>query len=142
MALFGRFLGGEGKATARGLALLEAGRFSEAADQLRVVALGSAGVPDDSLASYHFRQALLGEGRRLLRSGEAARAVSWLAEAATLWPRYADLQFLHGAALALAGSTEADEALAAARRALRLNPDYIEARLLEAEVLRRLERPR
>ncbi|MBK6733020.1 MAG: hypothetical protein IPG61_02800 [bacterium] len=142
MSLLGRFLGGDGKASARGLALLEEGRFSEAAEQLRLIALGPGGTPEDSLSSYHFRHALLGEGRRLLHAGDPARAVPWLAEAASLWPRYADLQFLHGAALLLAGGSGGDEALAAARRSLRLNPDYIEARLLEAEALRRRERPR
>ena len=125
MSLLGRFLGGYGKASARGLALLEEGRFSEAAEQLRLIALGPGGAPEDSLSSYHFRHALLGEGRRLLRAGDPARAVPWLAEAASLWPRYADLQFLHGAALLLAGGSGGDEALAAARRSLRLNPDYI-----------------
>lgn len=142
MSLLGRLLGGDGKASARGLALLEEGRFDEAAGQLRPLALESSGAPADNLASYHFRQALLGEGRRLLRAGEPARAVPWLAEAASLWPRFADLQFLHGAALLLAGAAGLDAALAAARRALRLNPDYIEARLLEAEALRRLDRAR
>ena len=142
MSLLSRFLGGDGKASARGLALIEEGRFSEAAEQLRLVALGSGGAPDDSLASYHFRHALLGEGRRLLRANEPARAVPWLAEAASLWPRYADLQFLHGAALFLSGGNGLEEALSAARRSLRLNPDYIEARLLEAEALARRERPR
>lgn len=142
MSLLSRFLGGDGKASARGLALIEEGRFSEAAEQLRLVALGSGGAPDDSLASYHFRHALLGEGRRLLRAGEPARAVPWLAEAASLWPRYADLQFLHGAALYLSGGNGVEEALSAARRSLRLNPDYIEARLLEAEALAQRARPR
>lgn len=142
MSLLGRLLGVDGKASARGLALLEEGRFDEAAGQFRPLALESAGVPADNLASYHFRQALLGEGRRLLRAGEPARAVPWLAEAASLWPRFADLQFLHGAALLLAGDAGLDAALAAARRALRSNPDYVEARLLEAEALRRLDRAR
>jgi len=142
MSLLGRLLGGDSKATVRGLALIEEGRFSEAAEQLRLIALGSGGAPDDSLASYHFRQALVGEGRRLLRNGDPARAVPWLAEAAALWPRYADLQFLHGAAMLLAGGGAGDEALNAARRSLRLNPDYIEARLLEAEALRRRDRSR
>lgn len=142
MSLLGRFLGGDGKANARALALMEEGRFSEAAEQLRLLALDASGAPADSLSSYHFRQALLGEGRRLLRSGDAARAVPWLAEAASLWPRFADLQFLHGAALLLATGAGGDEVLAIARRALRLNPDYIEARLLEAEALRRRERVR
>jgi tetratricopeptide (TPR) repeat protein len=142
MSLLSRLLGGDGKASARGLALLEEGRFDEAAGHLRPLALESSGTPADNLASYHFRQALLGEGRRLLRAGEPARAVPWLAEAASLWPRFADLQFLHGAALLLAGDAGLDAALSAARRALRQNPDYIEARLLEAEALRRLDRAR
>lgn len=142
MSLLGRLLGGDGKASARGLALLEEGRFSEAAGLLRLQALEPGGAPADNLASYHFRQALQGEGRRLLRAGDAPRAVPWLAEAATLWPRFADLQFLHGAALLLAGGAGAEEALGAARRALRLNPDYVEARLLEAEALRRRDRAR
>jgi tetratricopeptide (TPR) repeat protein len=142
MSLLGRLLGGESKANARGLALLEEGRFSEAAEQFRLIALGSDGAPDDSLASYHFRKALVGEGRRLLRDGDPTRAVPWLAEAADLWPHYADLQFLHGAAMLLAGGGAGDEALNAARRSLRLNPDYIEARLLEAEILRRCDRQR
>jgi tetratricopeptide (TPR) repeat protein len=142
MPLWGRFLGGDGKAGARGLALLEQGRFDEAADLLRGAALGAGGVPGDSLASYHFRQALVGEGRRLLRSGEAGRAVPWLAEAASLWPDYADLQFLHGASLLLGGGSGADDALGAARRSLRLNPDYLEARLLEAVALQQRGRAR
>ncbi len=140
MALLDRFLGGgRERALADGIALFEEGRYAEAVASLRLVARRKS-VPAGSLAAYHFRQALLAEGRRLLRLGDAGQAVPLFAEAAEIWDRYADLHFLLGSARGLDGAW--DTALSRSRVALRLNPDYIEARLLEAASLQALERPR
>ncbi|MCB1184640.1 hypothetical protein KDM41_14515 [bacterium] len=141
MSLLGRFLGGgRNKAYAEGVTHLEEGRFAAAVDCLRVAALGDSGTPSGSLASFHFRQALLREGRRLLRSEQKAAAVPYFAEAVKLWDQYPDLHCLLGAAQGLAGDW--DRGLDEARRALRLNPDYAEARLLEAVALQQAERLR
>ncbi len=141
MSLLDRFLGGNrSKAYAEGMSLAAAGRYAEAIEHLRVAALGRADSPGGSLASVHFREALVQEGRRLLRAGDYAGAVTPLGEAAGHWDLYPDLQCLHGSAQGLAGHW--DQALVAARHALRLNSDYVEARLLEAVALVRLERPR
>jgi len=93
-----------------------------------------------SLASFHFRQALLGEGRRLMRSPDKSQALPLFAEAVTLWDQYPDLHCLFGMASGLAGDWVI--ALTESRKALRLNPDYAEARLLEAVALQGLERHR
>ena len=140
MALFDRFLrGGRHRAHAAGIALLEEGRFGEAVDQLREAAYGH-GDAATSIASYHFRLALVGEGRRLLRLGDHAGARTHFAEAVELWPVYPDLHCLLGAACAAA--QDWDDALARSRSALRVNPDYVEARLLEAAALQQLGRRR
>ncbi len=141
MSLLGRFLGsGRSKAYAEGVAHLEEGRYAEAVDSLRIAALGKSDTPSGSLASFHFRQALLREGRRLLRSEEKFRAISYFSEAAKLWDQYPDLHCLLGATHGLEGAWEA--ALVEGRAALRLNGDYVEARLLEAVALQGLERNR
>jgi len=141
MSLLTRFLrGGRSRAYAKGVALLEEGRFAEASELLRAVALDGDDQPATSLAGFHFRQSLLHEGRRHLRAEQWAKAAPWFAEAVSLWSQYPDLHCLHGAALGLAGRW--DEALPEAKSALRLNPDYIEARLLEAASLVRLDRSR
>ena len=86
MSLIGRFLGGgRSKAYAEGVTHLEEGRFAEAVDCLRIAALGKSDTPSGSLASFHFRQALLREGRRLLRSDQKSRAIPFFAEAVKLW---------------------------------------------------------
>lgn len=140
MPLWGRFLvGGRSKAYSEGMALLEAERFAEAVDRLRTAALGRSDSPSHSLASFHFRQALVAEARRLLRAGQPRAAVPFLAEAVGHWDLYPDLHCLHGAACGLGGDWE--RALAESRAALRLNADYAEARLLEAVALERLARP-
>ncbi len=133
------FGGGREHDLAEGIALLEEERYAEAVSILRTAAKRRT-VPTGSLAAYHFRQALLAEGRRLLRGGAAARAVPVFAEAVELWDRYPDLHFLLGTARGLSGSW--DDGLGAARAALRLNPDYVEARLLEATALQGLGRER
>ncbi len=139
MSLIERFLGGSrSKAYTEGMNLLEKGHYAEAVDQLRVAALGKARSPTSSLASYHFRQALVAEGRPLMRAKRFNEARDPLAEAVKLWDLYPDLHCLHGTACGFAGDW--DEALAEARIALRINPDYIEARLLEVLALVHLER--
>ncbi len=139
MSLLGRFLGGDrSNAFAEGMALMEERRFAEAANRLRIAALGRSDSPSGSLASYHFRQALVAEGRRLMRLDRSAEALDGLAEAVRLWDLYPDLHCLYGTALAQTG--EMDLALTEARCALRLNHDYIEARLLEAASLQALDR--
>jgi tetratricopeptide (TPR) repeat protein len=136
--LLDRFLrGGRGRAHAEGMALLEDGRYAEAVACLREAAHGR-GDAANSIVAYHFRQALVAEGRRLLRSGDAGGARSHFAEAAELWPVYPDLHWLLGAARAALGAWEG--ALSAARAALRINADYIEARLLEAASLQAADR--
>ncbi len=141
MSLLGRFLGsGRSKAYAEGVDHLEEGRYAEAVDSLRIAALGKSDTPSGSLASFHFRQALLREGRRLLRTEAKAEAVPYFAEAAALWDQYPDLHCLLGAAHGLTGSWET--ALVEGRVALRLNADYAEARLLEAVALQALGRDR
>ncbi len=139
MSLLDRFLGGRERVHAEGIALLEEGRFAEAVICLREAVVGRTNT-SGSLASYHFRQALLAEGRRLLRAGSPDRARDLFDEAVGLWDRYPDLHCLAGTAAGL--SADWDAALAAARTALRLNPDYVEARLLESTSLQALERPR
>ncbi len=141
MSLLGKFLGGDrSNAFAEGMALMEERRFAEAANRLRVASLGRSDSPSGSLASYHFRQALVAEGRRLMRLGQAGEAIESLSEAVRLWDLYPDLHCLHGTALAQTGQW--DLALAEARFALRLRHDYAEARLLEATALQHLERNR
>ncbi len=141
MSLLGRFLGsGRSKASAEGAAHLENGRYAEAVDCLRVAALGESDTPSGSLASFRFRQALLREGRRLLRTEDKARAIPFFAEAVKLWDQYPDLHCLLGAAEGLTGDWET--ALAEGRSALRVNSDYAEARLLEAAALQALSRDR
>ncbi|MCP4293211.1 MAG: tetratricopeptide repeat protein [bacterium] len=139
MSLLGRFLGGDrGNAYAEGMSLLEEGRFAEAADRLRVAALGRSESAKGSLASFHFRQALVAEGRRLMREGNSRKALANLSEAVRLWENYPDLHCLYGTALLQSGQTEA--ALQEGLDALRLNPDYVEARLLKAVSYQKLER--
>jgi len=131
MSLWGRFLGNRrNRACAEGVALLENGQYSEAVVLLREASLGSSDHPSGSLASFHFRQALVAEGRHHLRAGENAGAISCFSEAVKLWDPYPDLHCLHGAALGVSGNWEA--ALSCARAALRRNCDYGEDRLLEA----------
>jgi len=140
MSLLDRFLGGgRDRVHAEGIALLEEGRYAEAVVCLREAVVGRVNT-SGSLASYHFRQALLGEGRRLLRAGSPDRARVLFDEAVGLWNRYPDLHCLAGTAAGLAGDWEV--ALSAARASLRLNADYVEARLLEATALQALERSR
>jgi tetratricopeptide (TPR) repeat protein len=141
MSLLDRLLGGaRNRAFREGVALLEQEKFAEAVDRLREASLGKSDQPSGSLASFHFRQSLVARGRELLRSGDFGEARRPLAEAARLWDQYPDLHCLNGAAAGLAGDWETG--LQGARLALRRNPDYVEARLLEAVALVRLERPR
>jgi tetratricopeptide (TPR) repeat protein len=141
MSMLMRILrGGRSKAYAEGVALLEEGRYAEASEILRPVAMDDSDLPATSLAGFHFRQALVQEGRRHLRAERWAKAVPWFAEAVDMWHQYPDLHCLHGAALGLAGRWS--EALPEAKAALRLNPDYAEARLLEALALLSAERSR
>jgi tetratricopeptide (TPR) repeat protein len=141
MSLLGRFLGGgRNKASAEGVTHLEEGRYSEAVACLRGVALDKSDTPSGSLVSFHFRQALLGEGRRLLRGTDKSLALPLFAEAVGLWGQYPDLHCLFGMANGLVGDWSI--ALTESRKALRLNPDYAEARLLEAVALQKMERDR
>ncbi len=141
MSLFRRFIGRRSDDPyAKGVALYEQSRFAEAIEFLRHAAQQQRESPAGSLATFHLRQALVGEGRRLLRSGKPADALPCLQEAATAWDTFPDLQFLLGAARGLAGDW--DRALRSAQAALRLNPDYCEARLLEANALIHMDRAR
>jgi tetratricopeptide (TPR) repeat protein len=139
MSLWGRFLGHRrNRACAEGVALLEKGQYLEAIEILREVSVGSSDHPTGSLASFHFRQALVAQGRYHLRAGETSEAIALFAEAVKLWDPYPDLHCLHGAAQGLGGDWDA--ALTGARTALRRNPDYTEARLLETVALQKQER--
>ena len=117
---------------AAGVALFEQGAYVEAAGRLRRV-IETETADSGSLADFYLRQSLVKEGRRLIGADAPAEAVPFFAEAARRWPKYPDLHFWHGMALASGGAW--DEALAAAREALRFNGDYVEARLLEAGCL-------
>lgn len=117
---------------AAGVALFEQGEYVGAAEQLRQ-ALDSEGPDSGSLVDFYLRQSLAKEGRRLMAAAREAQAVPYFAEAAERWPKYPDLHFWHG--MALASSGDWDAALVAAREALRFNNDYVEARLLEAGCL-------
>lgn len=139
MSLWGRLLGNRrNRACAEGVALLEQGQYAEAIELLRQASLDSSDHPSGSLASFHFRQALVAQGRRHLRAGEQAEAIGCLDEAVKLWDQYPDLHCLLGAAQGQAGDWEA--ALSGARSALRRNSDYAEARLLETVSLQKLDR--
>jgi len=139
MSLWGRFLGNRrNRECAEGVALLEQGRYAEAVALLRDAALDSSEHPTGSLVSFHFRQALVTQGRHHLRNGAYPEAIVSFDEAARLWDQYPDLHCLLGAARGLAGDWE--DSLGSARTALRRNPDYAEARLLEALALQKLDR--
>jgi tetratricopeptide (TPR) repeat protein len=141
MSLLSRLFGRKnGDPYAQGIALYEEGRFAEAIEFLRQATGRPFASPTGTLATFHLRQALVGQGRRLLRSGRPAEALPYLEEAAEAWDAFPDLQFLLGAARGLSGQWQA--ALQASHRALRLNPDYCEARLLEACALVHLDRNR
>ena len=139
MSLWGRFLGNRrNRACAEGVSLLEQGNYSEAVDLLRKASLDSSAHPTGSLASFHFRQALVAQGRRFLQAGANQDAVICFDEAVKLWDQYPDLHCLLGAALGRGGDWDAG--LAGARTALRRNPDYAEARLLETVSLQKMDR--
>ncbi len=121
-----------------GLALFEQGRFGEAVVVLRRAIPQDKTGNADSLGGNLLRRSLQAEGRRLLRAGDADGAIPFFAEACSLWSEYPDLQWWHGTALGLAGRW--DEALTCARNALRRNPEYPEARLLESAALKELDR--
>jgi len=141
MSLIGKLLGRhEDDPYAQGIALFDAGRYAEAAEALRGAAQKRRRSAAGNLAAFYQLQALTREGRRLLRSGQAVAATPFLAEAVAGWERYPDLHALLG--LAQAQADRWPEALQSATEALRCNPDYVEARLLEAAALRRLGRPR
>lgn len=141
MAFLRRLFGGKkGDAYQTGIALVEQGRFAEAIPLLQAIYDGDQASPRGSLAGLYLRQALVNEGRRLLRDGDGEGAVRPLDAAAERWPDFPDLQFQTGAASAVAGHWDA--ALARAQAALRCNPDYCEARLLEAAALQATDRLR
>jgi len=141
MAILRRLFGGKSNGGyERAIALVEAGRLAEAVPLLRDAYAVDQASPRGSLAGYYLRLALVGEGRRHLLAGDAGAAMQALSEAVKNWPDFPDLRFLAGAAAA--GAQAWDEALDHARTALRRNPDYCEARLLEAGALHALGRPR
>ena len=112
MAFLGRFLGGSrSNAYSEGMALLDEERFAEAADRFRIAVRGRSDFPSGSLASYHFRQALVSEGRRLLRAGDFDQAIPFFSEAVELWNLYPDLHCLLGAARGMDGDGAVHQAL-------------------------------
>ncbi|MBU0743596.1 hypothetical protein KKA85_15185 [bacterium] len=117
---------------AAGVALFEQGRYGEAAERLREI-VGDEDRRSGPLSGFYLRQSLVKEGRRLLVAADDDGAVRCFGEAAVRWSKYPDLHFWHG--IALASAERWDEALTAARMALRFNNDYVEARLLEAGCL-------
>ncbi len=129
-----------GDAYTEGIALFEQGRFTEAAARLRTAGGLTDHSPRGSLAAFYLRKALVAEGRRLLAAGEAASALRELRDAVQAWPEYPDLHLLCATAAGLAGDWPL--ALTGAHEALRRNPDYIEARLVEACALGELGRRR
>ena len=139
MSLWERFLGNRrNRACAEGVSLLEQGNYSEAVELLRKASLDSSALPTGSLASFHFRQALVAQGRRFLQAGANQDAVVCFEEAVRLWDQYPDLHCLLGAARGRNGDWDAG--LSGARTALRRNADYAEARLLETVALQKLDR--
>ncbi len=141
MSILDRILGSRtGDAYTEGIALFEQGRFTEAAARLRDAGGLTDHSPRGSLAAFYLRKALVAEGRRLLAAGEPGLALRELRDAVQAWPEFPDLHLLCAAAAGLSGDWSL--ALTAGREALRRNPDYIEARLVEACALRELGRPR
>lgn len=139
MPFLERFLGfSRSQAHQKGLVLLQEGHFAEAAEVLRRVMAEGAKAPAESLAGTHLRTALVAEGRRLVRGDNFPAALPYFAEAAELWGGFPDLHWLRGATAGMLGQWDA--ALRDARNALRLNPDYVEARLLEGAALASLGR--
>jgi len=140
MSLFAKLFGGDEKSQhyTEGLALFEDGQFAESAERLRQAVDQGSRSPASPLASFYLRQALVAEARRLIAAKQPAAAIPCLTELTASWDRFPDHQFLLGAAQGLAGDW--DSALRAASRALRLNGDYTEARLLEACSLQQLQR--
>jgi len=133
MPLWGKWWGrrsGDGHHS--GVALCEQGRYAEALPLLRASEARRDGKPAP-LTDFHLRQCLTQLGRQLVGAGDPAGAVPLFAEAAERWPTYPDLHFWSG--IALASTARWEEALAAARSALRYNADYVEGRLLEAGAL-------
>lgn len=141
MAFFGKlFAARGGDAYHNGVALFEQGRYAEAIQHLKTVFEQDPASPRGSIAGLHLRQSLAAEARRLLQEGRNEAAADLFGEAVGYWPDFPDLQFQAGAVHAMAGRW--DFALDAARTALRRNPDYCEARLLEACALQGMDRTR
>ena len=140
MSLFAKLFGGDERTQhyTEGLALFEDGQFAESAERLRQAVDQGSRSPASPLASFYLRQALVAEARRLIAAKQPAAAIPYLTELTASWDRFPDHQFLLGAAQGLAGDW--DSGLQAAGRALRLNGDYTEARLLEACSLQQLQR--
>jgi tetratricopeptide (TPR) repeat protein len=134
------FAGRGNDAYQQGVTLYEQGHAAEAIPLLEPVFLQDPGSPRGSLAGLYLRQALVSEGRRLLAIGETDLGAATFGKAVAHWPEFPDLHFLTGAALGLTGQWGG--ALDAARQALRRNPEYCEARLLEASALQGLGRER
>ncbi len=139
MTFFRKLFGGRGgDAYSEGVVLFEQGEPAAAIPLLRPTFEQEPGSPRGSLAGLYLRQSLVAEGRRALHAGDLESAARHLNEAAGKWPEFPDLQFLSGAASGFAGDWGAG--LESARQALRRNPDYCEARLLEACALQALGR--
>jgi tetratricopeptide (TPR) repeat protein len=141
MSILHRIIGSrQGDAYSEGIALFEQGRHTEAVARLREAGGLTDQSPRGSLAAFYLHKALVAEGRRLLAAGEPQRAERELRDAVQAWPDYPDLHVLYGTAAGLKGDWSL--ALTGAQEALRRNPDYVEARLVEACALRKLGRPR
>lgn len=137
MSFLGRLLGRKsGSAYTDGIALYEEGRFDEAAAVLRGV-VESVRNDSGSLADFYLRQSLTREGRRLMDEGDVEASLPFFDEAARRWSTFPDLRFWYG--LALARADRWPDVLDTVRIALERNGDYVEARLLEAAALVRLD---
>ena len=138
MSLLGRIFGSrDRRGLGRAVALFEQGEFAKALPLLREIEDDPGARQRPTLASFYLRQALLQEGRRRLEAGDLVSGATLLAEAADRWPTLPDVQFWH--AYALARREMWEPALAAVQQALRYNPEYVLARLLEAACLHALD---
>ena len=139
MSLLDKLIGrSSGDEYSRGIALYEEGHYREAVPLLRPEGR-KVRKSEGSLSDFYLRQSLTREGKRLLAHGDARDSLPYFEEAVQRWPVFPDLQFWLGIARARSGLW--NDALGSVQQALSFNPDYIEARLLEACALKEMGDP-